>query len=187
MLYNEKGEPVEGALTPEEATTKLTEKEAAIADLQKQIDEVGPKGKSIVDLRKQKEAAEAALEAMKTNVISKLSEFSSLQESKELDRTISSIAEGDAELAKKIKDTYTEYVKDNDSEEVKRKKLGDAYRLNAPTASPDVLQSVLGGGGAPKSGQETTPGNFPESLIAFGAKFGLSRDDFKGRKYTKKQ
>jgi hypothetical protein len=185
-LFDKDGNAVEGAMLPDEVNAKLTEKDNSITELQKKIDDAASKGTSIVELRKQLDAAKTELDGLKTSVISQLGDFAKQQGDKELDSTVSRIAEGDSELAKKIKDTYEAMVKTDDTDEVKRKKLGDAYKVNVTSASPDILQSVVGSAGAPPANAGENPGNFPEAVIALGARMGLTRDDFKNKKYVKK-
>lgn len=186
MLYDETGKVVEGAMTQEEVNTKITEKDTAIADLQKKIDDGVSKGTSVVELRKQLDAKNKEFDDFKTKVITDLSNNHQQQQDRDLRDTVLRISEGDVDLAKKIEDDYKLMVKDGDTDELKREKLGKAYKLNAGTVSPDIMSRVIGSAGAPPSNAgDPTVGGFPEALVQMGARLGLSRDDFKNRKYQK--
>src|ERR1700722_2195310 len=113
MLYNEKGEPVEGAMTREEVATALTEKETALATATKELNEFKEtgQGKSIAALREARDTAMKDLEQFKTNAVAELGKMKADVETKQLDDTFINIAEGDPELAKTIKDNYESIVK----------------------------------------------------------------------------
>lgn len=186
MLYNEKGEVVEGAMTKEEVTTALTDKETALTTTQKELDEFKAtgQGKSIAALREARDAALKDLDAFKTNAASELGKMKTDMESKQLDETFTKISEGDADLAKSIKENYESIVKDTDTPEQRAKKMGDAYRLAVGTsASPEVSRNFFSGAGAPPKMNETT-GNWPQPLVELAGRLGLTPEDLKNKQYN---
>lgn len=191
-LFDGSGNPVE-AFTQEEvdgivaehptlkdAQTKLQEAQTAAADLKKQVDEFAStdKGQNMAALRKKAEEAQEKADKLAASVVGELGTIKKRLDDAELDKALISVADGDVELSQKIKVEYERIVKPEDTEEERRKKMGDAYRLaSGYTASPSVLNRVLGSGGAPLAGGGS-PANNP-ALVEFGRRFGLTPDDFK--------
>src|SRR5579862_5752048 len=104
MLYDQQGKPIEGAMTKEEVTTVLTEKETALAAATKELNEFKEtgQGKSIAALREARDAALKDLDTFKANAATELGKMKTEMEAKQLDDTFTKIAEGDTELAKVI-------------------------------------------------------------------------------------
>lgn len=172
--------------TLKEAQTKLQTAETAAADLKRQVDEFAgtDKGQNMAALRKKAEDATAEVEKLKTGVISELGTIKKRLDDSELDKALIAVADGDLELSKKIKGEYERIVKPEDTEEERRKKMGDAYRLaSGYTASPSALNRVLGSGGAPLAGGGGG-GSIKPELVALGRNFGLTAEDFE--KFGKK-
>jgi TolA-binding protein len=169
-----------------ETQTKLTEAEAKLDEAAKKIEEFSgsDKGQNMAALRQAKEAAEAAVEGLKKGLVSGIDDLKKRLDENELDKALITVAQGDDELAQKVKAEYLRIMKPEDNDEEKRKKMGDAYRLaSGYSPSPSVLGRVLGSGGAPNVGASGSGAAKPE-LVEFGRKFGLTEEDFK--KYGKK-
>jgi ABC-type transporter Mla subunit MlaD len=185
MLYNDKGQPVEGAMTAEEVAAKTAEFQTKVDQATKELNEFKEtaEGKSIGALREARDKALKDLEDFKTNIVTELGRKQTEDQQKQLEQTIATIAEGDAELAKKIKEIYDGNVKDSDTPEQRQKKLGDAYRLAVGSApSGDVLRTIGSNAGAPPRINEAT-GNWPQPLVELAGRLGLSQDDLKNRPY----
>lgn len=169
----------------QELQTKLTTAEATAADLKKQVDEFAgtDKGQNMAALRKKAEDATAEVEKIKTQIVTELPAIKKRLDDADLDRSLLAVAEGDEDLAKKIKVEYERIVKPEDTDEEKRKKMGDAYRLaSGYTASPNVLSRVLGSSGAPGGGAGGS--TYKPEFVALGRNFGLTPEDFE--KFSKK-
>jgi hypothetical protein len=172
--------------TVKEAQQKVTEAEAKVADLTKKLEEAAgsDKNQNFAALRDAKDKAEKDLAEMKANLVTGLDAVNKRLNDAELRSTFIQIAGGDEELAKKIQTEYESIVKADDTDEVKREKMGKAYKIAAGlSASPSVFNRVLGSAGAPPSGGGT-PTYSPE-LVNLGARFGLTPEDF--AKFGKKK
>jgi len=162
-----------------ESQDALTAAQTQLADANKKIEEFtgSDKGQNMAALRAGKEAAEKKVEELTKGLVTGLEDIKKRLDGAELDKSFITIAGGDEELAEKVKAEYNRIVKPDDTDEEKRKKMGDAYRLASGfTAAPSVLSRVLGSGGAPQAGAGTTATK-PE-LIDLGRKFGLTPEDF---------
>jgi hypothetical protein len=169
-----------------ETQTKLADAEAKLVEATKQIEQFNgsDKGQNMAALRTAKEAAENAVEELKKGLVTGIEDLRKRLDENELDKALITVAQGDEELAQKVKAEYLRIVKPDDNDEEKRKKMGDAYRLAAGySPSPSVLGRVLGSGGAPNTVASGGGAAKPE-LVEFGRKFGLTEEDFK--KYGKK-
>jgi hypothetical protein len=134
-------------------------------------------------LREAKETLEKALDEKTQGFVKGLEEIKTRLDGAELDKSFLVVAQGDEDLAAKVKAEYLRIVKNEDTDEEKRKKMGDAYRLaSGYSASPSVLNRVLGSAGAPGGGAGAGSKVKPE-LVEFGRKFGLTQEDF--QKYGK--
>lgn len=169
------------------ANDDLASAQAKLAEATKQIEEFNgsDKGQNMAALRTAKEAAEAKVTELTKGFVTGLEDIKKRLDDNELEKALITVAQGDEELAQKVKAEYLRIVKPEDSDEEKRKKMGDAYRLASGfTPSPSVLGRVLGSGGAPNAGASGSGSTKPE-LVAFGQKFGLTEEDFK--KYGKQK
>lgn len=170
-----------------ETQTKLAEAETKLAEATKKIEDFSgsDKGQNMAALRTAKEAAEAAVEDLKKGLVSGIDDLKKRLDENELEKALITVAQGDEDLAQKVKAEYLRIMKPEDSDEEKRKKMGDAYKLaSGYSPSPSVLGRVLGSGGAPNGGAGGNAAAKPE-LVAFGQKFGLTEEDFK--KYGNKK
>jgi hypothetical protein len=186
MLYDEQGKPVEGALTPDEVKTQLADLQTKAEQANKELSEykeTGP-GKSIAALREARDLAVKELNDFKTNAVTELGKMKTDMESKELDDTIAKIAEGDADVAKSIKENYLGSVKDTDTPDQKQKKLGDAYKLSiGGSVNPEILRTIGTGAGAPPANIDGQGGNWPQPLVELAGRLGISPEDLKNKPY----
>lgn len=166
--------------TLKEAQTKLTEAQQTAADLKKQVDEFAgtDKGQNMAALRQKAEAAQEKADKLAASVVGELGTIKKRLDDAELDKALIAVADGDVEMSKKIKAEYERIVKPEDTEEERRKKMGDAYKLaSGYSASPSVMGRIIGSAGAPLAGGGSAATK-PE-LVEFGRRFGLTEDDFK--------
>ncbi len=188
---NEKIEEVKTQIS-EEASQKVQELQISLEDTKAQLEQATKdlqefsgtdKGKNVAALRKSKEELGKKVEQLEGKITSEINTLKQVLDGKELDRNIETLSEGDEELAKKIKHFYDQNIKPEDTEEVKRSKLGDAYKLASGGKKSNVLDSVIGSGGAGK-GNSGGSENFSPDLVALGSKLGLTQKDFEtyGRK-----
>jgi len=198
-LFDGSGNAVE-AFTQEEVDKlvlehpKLKESQDAVATAQtaleaakKELDEFkgSDKGQNMAALRQAKEAAEAKVNEMTKGLVEQIGGIKKQLDDAQLDKGFIAIAQGDEELAAKVKAEFDGMVKPDDSDEVRREKMGKAYRLaSGYTALPSALNRVLGSSGAPQGGAGAGKQHKPE-LVDFGRRFGLTEEDFK--KYGNKQ
>lgn len=172
--------------TLKDAQTKLQEAQATAADLKKQVDEFAgtDKGQNMAALRKKAEEAQEKADKLAASVVGELGTIKKRLDDAELDRSLIAVADGDTEMAKKIKAEYERIVKPDDTEDERRKKMGDAFKLaSGHTPSPSVMGRIIGSAGAPLAGAGGSATK-PE-LVEFGRRFGLTEDDFK--KFGNKQ
>ena len=160
--------------------TKLVDAEKARDEATKKLSEFDgtDKGQNMANLRKAKETAEAEVLKLKDTVMGEIGGLKKKFDDVELEKTFIAISQGDLELAKKVQIEYESIVKPDDTEEAKRKKMGDAYKLAAGySASPSIMGRVLGSAGAPAGGGQSN--NTKPELVEFGKKFGLTEEDWK--------
>ncbi len=190
-FYNEDGTEVE-AFTQEEVDAKVQETNQNIEDLKSQLDQANKdleelknddKNKNFENLRKSKKAAEDKVAELEGKINNEIGGLKNMIVAKELDQNIKVLADGDEELAKKIKLHYDEMLKPEDDEKKRNEKLGQAYVL-ATGGKPnnDVMKDVISGAGGPNKNPGSNKGFSPD-LVGLGAKLGLSPEDFK--KYGK--
>ena len=189
---NERIEEVKTQIS-EEASQKVEELQTSLEDTKAKLEQATKdliefsgtdKGKNVAALRKSKEELGKKVEELEGKITSEINTLKQVLDGKELDRNIQTLSEGDEELGKKIKYFYDQNIKPEDTDEVKRSKLGDAYKLASGGKKSNVLDSVIGSGGAGKGSGSGGSDNFSPDLVALGNKLGLSADDFK--KYGKR-
>jgi len=210
---NEAGEEVEvDVFTPEEVDAKvkereealkaehekaLGEKEAAIANLQKEKDEIANKMGDIKPDHPNFKALKEALDKKDADIKALGDKFESSEKQRQtevMDAKIKAVAKGDAELEKKmrlhLKDTLAG-MKEG-TEEERKAKLEAAFKLSSDNSSdgPGMFDEGIGGG---QGGGDMKPGEsgneFSSRERALGAKLGITPEDYKkyGPRVSKKK
>lgn len=198
-MYDEEGNPIEGALTPEEAEAKATEAaEAAraeakaefdktLADKEEELEAAKKKEQNFANLRtktateeEKAAAAKAEVEALKKEIAEAKDSGKNYAINSARDKAIKQMAGGDVELEKKLRSNYDVIQRPTDNEDQVLARVRDAYLLSVEPAG-----SNNGGGSfAPTSTGKRVGGNASKEigsdLKEFGAsKFGLTEEDFK--------
>lgn len=175
----------EGKVVPKADLDKMTADIAKLkADLDKStkdLEAASNKDQNFAELRKAKDAAEAKLKEFETGIGAKIADIEKQLPGNNVDESIKTLAEGDSEVAKKIKFHFDRISKPEDTVEEKRLKLIDATTLargKAPT--PNLISGVLGrSGGFSKEDmkdQEGTSTIKPE-LAGLAKSMGISDKD----------
>jgi len=165
---------------------EVEELQTELADAKKELELFGgtDKGKNVAALRIAKESAEKKIIDLETLIKNEIGGIKTLIGRKELENNIKSLSEGDEELGKKIEFQFNRIVKDTDSDEERKKKLGEAYVLASGGKPSNILNKVLGSSGAPIKQSGGAAAGFSSELVGLGKKLGITEEDIK--KYNKK-
>lgn len=198
MLIDKEGEQVE-VFTQEELSQKLNEKieeyksnnpgDEEFKKLQEQLKEKEEDIKKLKDkdtnfskLRGEKEKLEEQKKELEQQIDQKIKGVEDKRIQEKVEEKINSFAQGDEELAKKIKFHYGRIgdVATNDKEI--NQKLVDAFILATKRDSVDVIDGAISSRGAPVISRKGITKISPE-LKQVGEKMGITEEDFK--KYGK--
>lgn len=183
-FLNESGEEVE-AFTPEEVETKINEAKTGLIP----ATEVEAVKTQLNSLQEEKQQLEAKLkESIKNDdkggedVINKLkadleSKISGIQESlvsNERNQIIAQIANGDAELIKKITVEF-DNVKGGDIKE----RVLKAYKIVADNPSPNIMNNIAGAGGKGSPANRSSEEKESDNSKALRNVLGISDEDVK--------
>ena len=180
-LFDSEGNAIE-AFTKEEHEEALKQeidkKDEELKIVNEKLEGLTNKDANFKALREEKEKIEKENKELKGQLSEQIVGIKSSIEKDKIDNTISVMAAGDEEVAKKIKFHYDRIIKPEDTDEEKKAKLGDAFKLAlGGDKTPDVLSSTMSAAGAGKIvGNKTS---FSPELIELGNKFGLSEEDIK--------
>ena len=181
QLFDSEGNEIE-AFTKEEheeaLKQEISKKDEELKTINEKLEGLNNKDINFKALREEKEKIENENKELKGKLSEQINGIKSSIEKDKIDNTISVMAAGDEEIAKKIKFHYDRIIKPEDTEEEKKVKLSDALKLAlGGTATPNVLNNTMSaaGAGKPVGGKST----FTPDLIDLGNKFGLSEEDIK--------
>lgn len=181
-LYDDAGNPVENLLTPgeseqkvkdaqeeakeqhtidkEEIQTKLTEKEEELKQVQEDLQKAGDKDQNFNKLRNEKNKKSEELDGLKEEMVKmnkKIDSQGSATLAEKNNELFSKLANGDKELADKIKFHYDGFVvPDDDNEEKRQGRLKNAHTLATGGQGESILGSdAIGSGGGGNQPQGT--------------------------------
>jgi len=167
----------EGKLTESQSTvTKLEADKKAIEDELAKKDPQSANYKTLKDALDKKDAEISTLSG-------EIAKIKDSRASDITDKLIKTYAQGNDELAKKIKFNYSETlkaVKAETPDEIEQK-LQSAVKLSLDIKKPNPLDRVNNGSFLPgvESKQATSNVEFSPQEKALGSKFGISEDDYK--------
>jgi len=185
-LYDEEGNLVEGALTPDEAAQKIketaeqtkTELETELEDLKVELEitktelsqkeaelqKTQDKGQNWKNLREEKEKKEKEAEELKKKIEDiggEITKLKSESTEKSLDVEIKTLAGGNKELAEKIKYHYKSFAGEPENEEKRQERLNSAVILATGGKSTTKTGGTFGSG----EGMPPNSGLTPEQKL----------------------
>ncbi len=205
-LYDGEGNLVDGALTPEEVQAKLDETKSEVAqeaeELKSELEdaktqlaekeaELGKVSKEKPNWQKVREGKSAEMDELKktiTDLSAKITEVTTGGEKKSIGSAIATMAQGNKDLADKIKFHFEQFAPiEAKTEEEKAQKLEErlnsAYILatgGAAKPRTNNANAFGGGGGGQPAFQQQKQGKFEDASAAEVArKLGLSEEDMK--------
>ena len=198
-LYDEDGKIVEGAKSPEDIEIELdkvkeevkaeaeenskvlaneiTTLQDTIEEKEKELDKVGDKDLNFGKLRKQKEEAEKRLTDMKGDLESKIAGVEEKINNSKVDNEINKLANGDSELADKIKYHLNNFKPDEEQDSKKKEenfksRLDNAFLLANGKSNNSLSMDAVSSGGDYVPLSENKP--ISEDAKDVARKLGLS-------------